>query len=573
MAGLISSLGVGSGVLTSDVIDKLKANEQNLTITPIDNKITLNTQKQQALDLLQSLTTSFSSSVYSLQDSSLYQRRTVSGTNSGVSVTAATGVDVQTFSISDTKLATTNVMQSGTFAASTDFVAGGSGTMNLNVNGTDYQIAYDATTTYDDLKTKINDVAGSDVSASILQIGTGSYSLVINSKTTGQDQQISLTDLGSTTGPGSLNANLLNDTLTSGAFATKTESITGGTAGTLTLNAAGVNTTFSYDATTSLSSLADMINSDATANQSVSASVIRDINGQYSLVLTAKNGAENQPISITDQGPGTLSTSLTTGATAVSGGVTDIQTASDASFKYNGITLTRPTNTITDITVGVTINLLENASSANINITQDAQPIKDNLQSLVDSYNTMVKQLDSMTLTDVEAGKVGIFNGNNSINSIGRDIRRILTSVNSDGVGLAQYGVDVNRDGTLSFNSSDFDTKMAEDPNAMANYFSGTTTVDANGNTTTTDGVFNTLYNNIKNLTKTNGTLTAMHDGFVNEAKSLKTDKTRALALLNSRYDTMTARFVEYDSIISRMNNQFSSLQQQITMAVNGTNK
>ena len=114
---------------------------------------------------------------------------------------------------------------------------------------------------------------------------------------------------------------------------------------------------------------------------------------------------------------------------------------------------------------------------------------------------------------------------------------------------------------------------MAEDPNAMANYFSGTTTVDANGNTTTTDGVFNTLYNNIKNLTKTNGTLTAMHDGFVNEAKSLKTDKTRALALLNSRYDTMTARFVEYDSIISRLNNQFSSLQQQITMAINGTNK
>ena len=49
MAGLISSLGVGSGVLTSDVIDKLKANEQNLTITPIDNKITLNVKAEERI--------------------------------------------------------------------------------------------------------------------------------------------------------------------------------------------------------------------------------------------------------------------------------------------------------------------------------------------------------------------------------------------------------------------------------------------------------------------------------------------------------------------------------------------
>lgn len=573
MAGVISSLGVGSGVLTADVIDKLKANDTTLNITPIDNKITLNTQKQQALSLLQSLTTSFSSSVYSLQDSSLYQRRTVSGTNSGVNVTADTGVAVQNFSISDTKLATTNVMQSGTFAASTDHVASGSGTMNLSVNGTDYQIAYDANTTYADLKDKINNTAGSDVSASILQIGTGSYSLVVNSKTTGKDQQISMTDLGTTSGAGTLNSSLVNDSLSAGAFAAKTSQIAPGapaTGNTFTLTAGGVDTVFNYDGTTTLSGLADMINNDTTANQSVSASVRKDLNGQYNLVLTAKNAGENQPISIANTSGTALDASLT-GSTWVDGGSTDIQTASDASFKYNGITLTRPTNTITDITVGVSINLLENASTANINITQDTQPIKDEMQTLVDSYNTLTKQLDSMTLTDTEAGKVGIFNGDNSINSIGRDIRRILTSVDSNtGLGLAQYGIDLNRDGTISFNSTNFDTKMAENPDAMASYFSGSTAVDASGNTTTTDGIFTTLYNNLKNLTSSNGTLTALSGGLTTAATSLQSDKTKALALLNSRYDAMTARFVAYDAIMTNMSNQFSSLQQQISMAISG---
>ena len=184
--GALSSLGIGSGVLTSSVIDQLKASDTSLIITPIDNKITTNTNKQQSMSLLSSLATSLTGSVSSLEGSSLYQKRTVSGANSAVSVTADTGVAVQNFSISNTKLATTNVSQSGSFTSSANTIASGSGQFNLNVNGTDYKIAYDGTTTYDDLKTKINDIAGADVSASILQTGDTSYSLILNSKIRGK---------------------------------------------------------------------------------------------------------------------------------------------------------------------------------------------------------------------------------------------------------------------------------------------------------------------------------------------------------------------------------------------------
>jgi len=580
--GALSSLGIGSGVLTSSVIDQLKASDTSLIITPINNKITTNTNKQQSMSLLSSLATSLTGSVSSLEGSSLYQKRTVSGANSAVSVTADTGVAVQNFSISNTKLATTNVSQSGSFTSSTNTIASGSGQFNLNVNGTDYKIAYDGTTTYDDLKTKINDIAGADVSASILQTGDTSYSLILNSKNTGKAQQISLTDLS-----GKVNSTLKSDNLKSDAFSTSTDIIAAstpaGTTNTLTLNAAGVNSTFSYDNTTSLSDLAKMINNDPIAGANVSASVIKNDLGTYNLVLTAKGPAENLPISLTDQSGGTLDSRLLFDAnapvgspigtaTATSGNMSNIQAASDASFKYNGITLTRSTNTISDITVGVTINLLstDSTSTANISITQDAQPIKDAMQSLVDSYNAMNKQLTSMTQTDATTGTVGLFNGDSSINGIDRAIKQILTSSSGSGLSLTQYGININRDGTLSFDSSAFDTKMAESPDAMAAYFSGKTTIDSNGNSSTTDGIFNTLYTNLNDLTKSSGVLANLTTGLTTEATSLTSDRTRATDALTAKYDTMTQQFIAYDSIISNLNNQFSSLSQQISMAVNG---
>jgi flagellar hook-associated protein 2 len=573
--GALSSLGIGSGVLTSSVIDQLKANDTALIITPIDNKITTNTNKQQSMSLLGSLATSLTGSVSSLESSSLYQKRTVSGSNSAVSVTADTGVAVQNFSISNTKLATTNVSQSGSFTSSTNIIASGTGQFNLNVNGTDYKIAYDGTTTYDDLKTKINDIAGADVSASILQTGDTSYSLILNSKNTGKAQQISLTDLS-----GKVNSTLKSDNLKSDAFSTSTDIIAAstpaGTTNTLTLNAAGFNSTFSYNNTTSLSDLAKMINNDPIAGANVSASVIKNDLGTYNLVLTAKGPAENHPISLTDQSGGTLDSRLLGSpigtATATSGNMSNIQAASDASFKYNGITLTRSTNTISDITVGVTINLLstDSTSTANISITQDAQPIKDAMQSLVDSYNSMSKQLNTMTLTDTTTGKVGLFNGDSSVNGIDRDIKRILTSSNSSGLSLTQFGININRDGTLSFDSVAFDTKMAASPDTMASYFSGKTTIDTNGNATTTDGVFNTLYTNLNNLTKSSGVLANLTTGLTTEATLLQNNKTTATNSLNARYNTMTQQFIAYDAIISNLNNQFSSLSQQISMAVNG---
>ncbi len=567
--GAVNSLGIGSGVLTSAIIDKLKTNDTTLIINPIDKKITTNTQKQDSMNLLNSLATSLYGAASSLENSTLYQERTVAGSNSNVSVTASAGVAIQDFTISDIKMATSSVLQSGSFTSGTNAIATGTGKLNLNINGTDYLIDYTSATTYENLQTKINDLAGTDVKASILQTSDTGYSLVFNSKNTGTNQQITLTDLG-----GTLNTTLKSDSIMSGAFASTGTPIATGS-GTLTLNANGVDTAFAYTSTTTLSDLANIINSDTITGTTLSARVIKNDVGTYNLVLTAKGVAENQPITLTDQATGGSLSPLLTSATPSTGDLSSIQSASDASFKYNGITLTRSSNMITDIALGMSINLLNDSAGATtkISIAQDAQPIKDAMQNLVDGYNSMAKQLNAMTQADVANKSIGLFNGDSSVNGIDRAIKQIITSIGGTGLSITQYGINVNQDGTLSFDTNAFDTKMVENPIAMADYFSGKTTVNANGTTKTTEGVFTTLFNNLNNLTKSNGVLSNLTNGLKTEATTLTSDRTRAVAALNARYDTMTQQFIAYDAIISNLNNQFSSLSQQISMAVNGTTK
>jgi flagellar hook-associated protein 2 len=444
----ISSLGAGSGVLTSSIIDQLKAADTAAIITPITKNITTEQQKGNGLSLISSLLTTFQASASSLGDSTLYQSRTVLGNTASVSVTANAGVAVQSFSITNTLMALNDVKESGSFGSASSTVATGAGTMALSVGGLAYNINYTAGETLSSLADSINNVAGSSVKASTLQVGTNDYRLVLTSAQTGAAQAITLSD---STG-GSLNKNLL-----------------------------------AYNATTNPT------------------------------------------------------------------GMQSIQAARDASFNYNGIAMTRSTNTITDITPGMTINLLQNSGSANISIAQDTTKISDAMNSFVTSYNALTSQLTSMTTSDSTTGTVGIFNGDNSINAITRDINQIVTSMSNNGLSLPQFGIDLSQTGTMSFNSSAFLSAYNANPSASEAFFSGST-----------NGLFTSMNTMLTSYTGTNGIMSTLTDGSATQLQSLQDNQKSAQTLLDARYTAMTAQFVQYDTIMTNLTNQFASLKQQI---------
>jgi len=679
MAGTINSLGLGSGVLTSSVLDQLKAADTAQLVTPIDKKITLNQQKSQALDLLGSLLTTFKSSVSALNDDSLYQKRTVTGDNDGVSVTAMAGTQILDFCLNITNIAKKSVVESAAYTSATASVANGDGTLNLGIGKNNYSINYTSTTTLTDLKQSINDAAGSDVTASILQTGTSAYNLVITSKTTGQAQTISMTDTS-----GQLkDTNLVTPSTKSGTFLAKDDFIAAtGTTGSVSVNVGGTTANFAYTDTTTLQGLADSINADTTLSTKVSANIVQYGTNDYRMVLTPKSADINSPITMSDSVGGGLSSALlpdtptTDGMVSSAGSMGIVQDAQDAHFTFNGISMTRSTNTVSDITYGMTVNLLKDAGSANISITQNRDQIATELGTMVSSYNTLMKQLDDDTSYNVQTGVAGIFNGDNTIKDISRQITKIITSVDSKGYSLPQYGISLDKTGVMSFDKSVFTTKMDADPDGTEGFFSGKTTVlsvgttktssftdpttlissgasgtmainitgvgynfnytntttlqqmtdsinadttlntklsasvvkyatgdyrmvltpkgqtvgeaitikDSTGGgllsamttttstsdvTTTTDGVFTSLNNLFDTYTSSKGLISNLTDAAKTATTSLNDQRTKATALLTARYDTMSAKFAAYDSMISKLNSAFAPLLQTINAANN----
>lgn len=666
MSGTINSLGLGSGVLTADLLDKLKAADTAALVTPIDSKIILNSQKTQALDLLNSLLSSFKSSVGSLDDDTLYQSRSVTGTNDGVGVTASSGSQIRDFSLNITNIAKKSVVESGAFTSSSSLVGSGDGTLKLGIAGKEYSIAYTASTTLDGLKQAINDAAGSDVTASILQTGTSAFNLVLTSKTTGQNQVMTLKDAG-----GTLDSKLLMNDIQTGSFVAKDAFIAGATtSGNLAIAVDGATAVnVAYTDTTTLQGLADSINANTSLNTKVTASIVQSGTNDFRMVLTPKAGNAGV-VSFADTGTG-LSGAIT-GSTVTSGTSTVIQDSKDAKFTFDGISMTRSTNTISDISNGMTISLLKDGGSANVAIVQDRSKITTSMQSMVTSYNTLVKELGNMTAFDAKEGKVGIFNGDNTIKNISREISRMITSIDSKGNSLPQYGIELSKEGVMSLNTSTFTTKMDANPDGLEAFFSGKTTVTrvgttksgsfatastlissgASGNMTisiggtptslaytntttlqqmadainanstlntkvsagvvqnttndfrlvltpkgssvgetialsdsvgggllsamtsttstqdissTTDGAFTLLNKLLDSYTSaSNGTITNFTKATKAVTTALAADKTKAAAALTARYDTLTAKFAAYDSMISKLNNQFNSLKQQI---------
>jgi len=205
----ISSLGLGSGVLTQDVLDQLREADEAARITPIDLDIAAVNDEKAALSVLDAKMTNLIDNVYELKSPYLYDERVTTVTGSSVEVEASANSDIGEFTLDVTQLATKQIEESGSFTSSTDTIASAAGSMNLNIDGEDFTIEYDDTTTLEDLKKSINEIAGDKVNATIVQVSDNDYRLFLNSVDTGSTQDITITD-----NDGNLSGTQLTDDMT-----------------------------------------------------------------------------------------------------------------------------------------------------------------------------------------------------------------------------------------------------------------------------------------------------------------------------------------------------------------------
>ncbi|HEG0589640.1 TPA: flagellar filament capping protein FliD [Campylobacter coli] len=423
--GSLSSLGFGSGVLTQETIDKLKEAEQQARVNPYTTKIEENTTKQKDLTEIKTKLSTFQSAVSSLGDATAFAKRKVVASitdNPPASLTATSGVALQSMNINVTQLAQKDVYQSKGLANDTGFInANLESSTNLTFfsKGKEYTVTIDKNTTYSDLVDKINSATGGEIVAKMVNTGEKGtpYRLTLTSKETGEDSAISFY-------PGKKNAD--------GKYAVDE-------------NAKSV-----------FESLGWTLDDNA-------------LNAEGFDPATSKKG-----VGIIDDAENPL----------------HIQQAQNANFTMDGIKMTRSSNTITDIGVGITLTL-NKTGEINFDIQQDSESITQAMQEMVDAYNDLVLNLNAATDYNSETGTKGSLQGVTEVNSIRSSIVSILFQSQSvDGtvedangnkvsskvmLSLQDYGLSMTESGTLNFDSSAFESKVKEDTAMAESFFSGIT--------------------------------------------------------------------------------------------------
>ncbi|PAF42769.1 flagellar filament capping protein FliD [Helicobacter sp. 11S02596-1] len=254
----------------------------------------------------------------------------------------------------------------------------------------------------------------------------------------------------------------------------------------------------------------------------------------------------------------------------------NLQTASDARFVYNGVTISRPSNEINDVISGVSLTLQETTEPgkpAIISIGRDNQVIMDNIKEFVKAYNELIPKLDEVTRYDPDTKVAGIFNGVSDIRTIRSTINNVFSyTVFSQGdmQSLMQYGLSIDDKSKMSLDEAKLSSALNADPKKTQDFFYGADKKNFEGKEVHQDGIFTKMNQVLSGLVDgSNAKLKIYGDSLDKDAKNLKKDKESAMDLLKTRYDIMANRFAAYDGQIAKANNSFNAVQMMIDQSMN----
>lgn len=318
------------------------------------------------------------------------------------------------------------------------------------------------------------------------------------------------------------------------------------TSGTLNVN--GTDITIDND---SLNSLVDKINvaNSGDTPTGVSASIINDGSG-YRMVLSGEDAA-------------TAFTATVTGGTTANGyaalSFTNTQPASLASIVVDGITITGNSNTFEEAIPGVTLTVAKEnplGESTNLIVEVDKEGAKAQIEGMVSAYNDIINFLDEQK----EAG----WGHDSGFRSAKRRLQNLLvTSVSGSGniQSLSQLGLETQRDGTLTIDSSTLEDAIGTDLESIEKLLAGEDGVE---------GISSRFISYLEDITDSvDGLLPSRKDSSDREIRRLDQNILNMEARMDKREETLRAQFSSLETLVSAMNQQSAFLTQQLSQLNN----
>lgn len=227
----------------------------------------------------------------------------------------------------------------------------------------------------------------------------------------------------------------------------------------------------------------------------------------------------------------------------------DIVTAQDAEVGVGnpaagGYTVSSATNTFTGVIPGVTFSVGAVASNVTVTVAPDTKSISDKVQALVSATNVALGEIR------MDAGKGGILQGSFQANTLATDIMSAVSRGTASGQSLKAFGVDMDKNGVLSFDAGAFAQAYEADPAGTKAAISGSFAANlAATATTAVVPVTGTITSSIASATSVTDNLNKQIDAWTTRLS----DTQARLQIRYANMNTMLAKLQSQSTYLTSM--------------------
>jgi flagellar hook-associated protein 2 len=282
---------------------------------------------------------------------------------------------------------------------------------------------------------------------------------------------------------------------------------------------------------TSLSDVRDAINN---AGIGVTASIIEVSDSKFSLVLKSIDGASqslrvrsylsSSENNVLKYNPGDVVSLADT--------ATQVVAATDANFTVDGISVTRESNTITDLFSGVTVELTD-VTSTDLNTDQTISSSYSEtdalatLETVVSEINYLLSFLKEQSAPGANGEEGGPLHGDHFIRFTQNKIKNLTSTAiagyQDTDIYLSNFGVVTELDGTLSIDETRFSEYFAANPSHFA---AVTTSMIRTGDTGVIGSAQTDLFTpGVYDFTLSGGTATLTNSSSTSDTMSVGTNR------------------------------------------------
>jgi len=287
--------------------------------------------------------------------------------------------------------------------------------------------------------------------------------------------------------------------------------------------------------------------------------------GDVASAINAANLGVRATVVNTDSGTVLQLSSTTTGSNAAftaSGFQSAVQTVVAAQSAQiavgdpaaGGYTVSSQTNTFADAIPGVTFTVSAAASNVTISVASDEQSLATKMQALVDAANVSRSEIASDT------GAGAPLQGTSSMNSLLNSVLSSVSQGTASGGTLLKYGIDMDKNGVISFDATAFATAFAADPTGTQTAIAGS--FAASLNTTATNAIDPTsgsVTQAMSSITTTENGLNTQITNWTSRLADIQTSLQQKYNAMETALASLQSKQTYLTSMLNSLNNSQNS--------------